>query len=312
MFIILASVNSVCAAPGGGRGQTYYVNGYVKSYANGIPLSGATVDLYVDNQYIYTVTTLSNGFFSGSAYLETLPRFWKVVVNKPLYHSETVTKTANIEGPTNMGTIYLIPIITQGERIGVFFWASDCRTQANIDEYKGVLQNEGYTKFFDFKDSTDFAADLANVSAYEDADDIIFFYITGHGLTPPLPNVPPEWISATRLTPDYYGTFYYADDFRTYCDGLDSTRIGLLVESCYSGSWASDMEGGGYLAISSSDIDEESMGGYLPGEGYFSNAFFYYVSIGYTAVQAFEAAKTVIPQPQTPQICDESSNNFFA
>lgn len=206
-----------------------------------------------------------------------------------------------------MGTINLWPSAPpQGDRIGVFFWASDCPTQAVINEYKAVLQNEGYTKFFDFKDTTNFADDFDEVADYEDADDTIFFFLAGHGS---------EDYSRIDLR-NVGDTHVYSHIFRNYCDTLDSTKVGLLVSSCYSGDFADDMEGGGYLAITSSDVTHMTfyVDHIMPGEGVFSNHFFYYVSNGFNAVTAYNAACNQMPTThhiQNPQICDESSHTFF-
>ncbi len=309
IFIILASVNSISAAPGGSK---YYVNGYVKA-VGGAPISGAKVKLYLDGSYINTVYTNYQGYFSGSTYTTGRPRLWKAVVTKDGYVTETKFGRVLFEDPTSMGTIYLMPLTPSEERISVFFWASDVPTQAVIDEYKAVLQNEGYTKFFDFKDSTNFAADFATVAAYEDAEDIIFFYIAGHGAVD-------DGHSYTDIRGLSGDTMVYSDVFRTYCDSLDSTKVGLLVESCHSGYWPVDMEGGDYLAISSCDHNEVSYAmGTFPCESYFSDSFFDYVSYGYSAVPAYDIAKALVLDftinapdgPQNAQICDESSHTFF-
>ena len=313
MFIILASVNSVDAAPPGGA--TYYVNGYVKT-ESGLPISGAAVALYLDGSYVYTTYTNSQGYFSAStyrSYSSGIPRTWKAVVTKDGYATETEYARVPSEGPASMGTIYLLSTI---RKIGVFFWASDCSTQQYIEEYKTVLQDEGYTKVFDFKDTTNFAADFAAVDAYEVAGDIIFFYINGHGTS----DHTEDW-SRTNVRGDGGTTYIYSYEFRTYCEDLESTKIGLVVESCFSGYWPQDMEGGGYLAISSCDIDEYSEaicpeGPYLYGK--FSHYFFGNVSIGCKAVSAYNAANTYILEhqdpeyPQHPQICAQSSHQFFA
>ena len=304
MFIILTSVNSVNAAPGGSK---YYVNGFVKT-EGGAPISGATVVLYLDGVEKGTAYTNYQGYFSGSAYTSGFPRTWKAVVTKDGYYPATKYARVLPEVPTSIGTINLMPTTPSEEKIGVFFWATDVEiTQTVINEYKAVLQNEGYTKFFDFKDTTNFAADFAEVEDYEDADDTIFFFLTGHGFHD-------GDHSRTDLQGVTGDTIVYSHHFRTYCDGLDSTKVGLVVSSCHSGDWADDMEGGGYLAISSCDTGELSY--FDNGEEVFADLFFDYVSYGYSAVQAFNIASALVqamstPESQTPQICDESSHTFF-
>ncbi|NWF94805.1 MAG: pre-peptidase C-terminal domain-containing protein [Candidatus Thorarchaeota archaeon] len=197
----------------------------------------------------------------------------------------------------------------EGEKIGVFFWASDAGTQTVINEYKAILQSEGYTKFFEFKDTTNFANDFATVAAYEDSTDIIFFYLFGHGNND-------GYHSYTAFRTGGY-SIVYSNTFRSYLDGLDSTKVGLLISSCHSGDWADDMAGGGYLAMSSSDETHNSWAvSTLPGEEVFANYFWQYVQQGYSAVSAFNAAKALMPTSgtyvQNPKIVNECSYSFFA
>jgi hypothetical protein len=214
------------------------------------------------------------------------------------------------------GSYQLTSTITYGgggggeaEKIAVFFWASDAGTQTVINEYKGYLQAEGYTKFFEFKDTTNFANDFATVAAYEDASDTVFFYLFGHGNND-------GSHSYTAFRNGGY-SIVYSNTFRSYCNGLDSTQVGLVISSCHSGDWADDMIGGGYLAISSSDETHNSWAvGALPGEEVFANYFFNYVHNGYNAVDAFWAARALMPTSgtyvQNPKICDQCTYSFFA
>jgi hypothetical protein len=193
------------------------------------------------------------------------------------------------------------------EKIAVFFWASDAGTQAVINEYKGYLQDEGFTKFFEFKDTSNFYSDFSQVAAYEDADDIIFFYLFGHGNNNGAH-------SYTAFAPS--SSIVYSNTFRSYCDQLDSTKVGMLISSCDSGDWADDMAGGGYLAMSSSDETHYSWAvSTLPGEEVFANYFWNYVHNGYSAVDAFYAAKALMPTSgtyvQNPKIVDQCSYDFF-
>ncbi len=174
----------------------------------------------------------------------------------------------------------------EGEKIAVFFWASDAGTQANIDEYWGILQAEGYTKKFDFGDTADFAADFAIVEAYEDPEDTIFFYLFGHG------NNNGE-DSLTAFAP---GTsVVYSSELRVMFDTLDAERIGYLVESCHSGGFPLDFQAEPYLAMSTSDETHNSYAlSTLPGEGLFSDAFFDHVWDGFNAVDSFYFARQVV------------------
>ena len=193
------------------------------------------------------------------------------------------------------------------EKIAVFFWASDAGTQQVINEYKQVLQNEGYTKFFEFKDTTNFQNDFNRVAEYEDANDIVFFYLFGHGRND-------GYHSYTAFAPR--SSEVGSHQFRRMLDTLDSSKVGLLISSCHSGDWADDMRGGHYLAISSSDEAHNSWAvTTIPGEEKFANYFWNYVSQGYNAVTAYRKAAADMPQSgyyvQNPKLCDECDYNFF-
>jgi len=108
--IILSGVTAASAAPPG-TGRWYYVNGYVKSNS-GSPISGASVALYMNSNYMNTVATQGNGYFTYSVYLpiyDPIPYTWKAVVSKTGYITATKTVQGSPSGTTSMGTIYLTP-----------------------------------------------------------------------------------------------------------------------------------------------------------------------------------------------------------
>ncbi len=200
-----------------------------------------------------------------------------------------------------------VPPPPQGEKIAVFFWASDAGAQWVIDRYIGILQAEGYTKFFDFCDTLNFAADFDTVDAYEDADDTIFFYLFGHGNYDGID-------SYTLFRP--YASVVYSSQFRTMMDQLETTRRGFLIESCHSGGWPEDFQAAPYLAMSTSSTTLLAYAvGSLPNEGAFSRYFWNYVEAGYDAIESFYYADTFVdgyPYPnQDPQITDYSTYIFF-
>lgn len=193
------------------------------------------------------------------------------------------------------------------EKIAVFFWASDAGTYSVINEYQAILEDEGYTKFFNFRDTNNFQADFNTVEAYEDADDIVFFYLFGHGNNN-------GYHSYTAFAPS--SSVVGSHEFRAMCDTLDSSKVGMFISSCHSGDFADDMVGGGYLAISSSDETHNSWStGGMPGEEVFADYFFDYVSSGYDAVDAYYAAKSHMPTSgsyvQNPKLVDQCTYNFF-
>ncbi|MFW9844166.1 MAG: pre-peptidase C-terminal domain-containing protein [Candidatus Thorarchaeota archaeon] len=311
---------------GGGGGDNVLQNGVTatSSLASQYATEMWTIQVDADAESMYSVLTCGSADFDlygrRGAEPTTSTYDWRGYT----YGGEEVTFDnpgagtwyIMVRSYSGTGSYALTVTITYGggggggeaEKIGVFFWASDAGTQTVINEYKGYLQNEGYTKFFDFKDTTNFANDFATVAAYEDADDIVFFYLFGHGN-----NDGSHSLTAFR-TGGY--SVVYSNTFRSYCDTLDSTKVGLLISSCHSGDWADDMYGGGYLAMSSSDEEHNSWSvGPLPGEEAFANYFWNYVNSGYDAVDAFWAARAQMPTSgtyvQNPKICDQCTYNFF-
>lgn len=211
------------------------------------------------------------------------------------------------------GALLLMPIIFSDypsnnniEKIAAFFWASNmgCEEQNIINGYIDILEKEGYTKFFQFNDTDDFKADFQNVANYEDFNDILFFYLWGHGANN-------GNHSLTQFAPGK--STVWSNQFRDMCDTLDSSLIGSLVESCSSGDWSDDMIGGNYLAISSSWEKEVSVGTARGGK--FSEAFFNAIKSGSNAIDAYKAGQAVVNAGgyiQLPKLCNESIYDFFA
>jgi hypothetical protein len=103
-------------------------------------------------------------------------------------------------------------------------------------------------------------------------------------------------------------------DFRNYInDRWEAERRCILVESCYSEGWADNFAETPYLAMSTSDKDHSShcYDGGCPGEGDFSHHFFYAISVGDNAVDAFDYACDEITYTQNPQKQDYSSYEWF-
>ena len=172
------------------------------------------------------------------------------------------------------------------ENIAVFFWASDAGAQWVIDEYWDVLQGEGYTKIYNFEDTSNFASAFNVVDTYVGPEDTVFFYLFGHGNNNGAD-------SYTAFAPST--SIVYSSEFRTMMDGLDTTRKAFLIESCHSGGFPEDFEASPYLAMSTSDQTHNAYAvGSLPNEGIFSNAFFEHVSAGYNAVDSFNYARQVV------------------
>jgi hypothetical protein len=220
------------------------------------------------------------------------------------------------------------------KKIAVFFWASDAIIDnITTSKYTDVLIEEDYTEFYYYKDSQDFDDDFAEVADFERSGDIVFFYMCGHGGYDDIIND-----SYTVFRPG--GPSVSSSHFKTLMDGLDTNNKGFLIESCYSGGWVDDFKEAPYLAISTADKDHAARakgltgeGGFLPGEGFFSNWFWFNISREGNYLEAFNYANDLAledsleyieqygdehPEPvgeviRFPQIYyDGTTYNFFA
>lgn len=287
MAVTLASVKSVTS-----------FNGYVKDENNN-PISGASIilsDCY-DNIIGYTSTN-SNGYYclvvtlnGNSPYL--------LSAGKSRYTGDDLIVYS---GGSNNFELEFIP-----EKIAVLFWASDAGVQWAIDDYRDILEDEGYTTIYEFKDASDVEARCQTVDNYERAADTIFVYIIGHGSY--------SWGHSRTYFRSGSSSYTKSNDFEDYMDSWEAERKCILVESCESYGWAWDFDESPYLAMSTSDkthssytYDDHS----TPYEGDFSHWFFYAIDIlGYNAVDAFDHACDEITHTQNPQISDESSYVWF-
>jgi hypothetical protein len=192
-----------------------------------------------------------------------------------------------------------------GEKIAVFFSASDAYTPASYftGTLTNILQGEGYTKFFYFRDSTNPQADMATVDAYEDVDDTVFIYILGHGNND-------GSHSYTAFRPS--ASIVYSDDFRDWYDDFEAERKCLFVESCHSGDWADDFAASPYLAMSTSDETHYSYVGTYGGIqiGVMTYYFFQAINNGYTGYNAWNYARGYTSN-QYPKSSDYSSYVWF-
>ncbi|NHK31297.1 MAG: hypothetical protein FK730_08090 [Asgard group archaeon] len=272
-------------------------NGYVKNN-EGNPISGVTVILADCYYYILGVdTTDSQGYYSFSVTLNGNSPYYLTATPSSRYDSDL--KIVYSGGTNNF------ELEGNGEKIAVFFYATDAGNTTKVNnDYKDILELEGYTTFFDFPNSDDVESDCQEVDDYELDVDTVFVYIWGHGLY--------DGDSYTYFKHTQQSKVY-ADDFRDYVDEWDAERICILVESCYSGNWADDFAATPYLAMSSADETHEA---YYYGvyEGKFSYYFFNWVLEGHTAVQSFWEAEDYCddsPYIQNPKIQDYSTYVWF-
>jgi hypothetical protein len=194
-----------------------------------------------------------------------------------------------------------------GEKIGVFFWASDAGRQTDIDKYIGYLEeDEDYDTFYEFEDSSNVASDCGTVDAYEIDADTIFVYIIGHGS-----NVGGH--SYTNFANGSSNTGSHT--FRGYMDNWEANRKAILVESCEAGDWADDFAASPYLAMATSDESHSAytyMGEDTPYEGKFSHYFFAQQHLGAVATAAFSHAYDLTTSPaQYAKISDYSTYVWF-
>ncbi|MFW9993990.1 MAG: Ig-like domain-containing protein [Candidatus Odinarchaeota archaeon] len=192
-----------------------------------------------------------------------------------------------------------------GEKIAVFFSASDAYTPASYftGTLTNILKDEGYTKFFYFRDSYNPQADMQEVDAYESSEDTVFIYILGHGNNN-------GQHSYTAFRPG--ASIVYSNDFRDWYDDLEASHKCLFVESCHSGDWADDHAATPYLAMSTSDETHLSYVGTYGGVqvGIGTYYFFRGIDNGYTGVQAFNYMRNYISS-QYPKIRDYSDYVWF-
>ncbi len=279
------------------RGATNFTGTVESEYSN--PLSNTTItlaDCYFN--ILGSTTTNSQGEYSLSVTLNgNSPYYLSAAKN---YRWDTDTKTV-YSGGTND---FELDAIT--EKIAVFFYAYDACNDDTIDTYEEILDDEGYTKYFRFANSDDVSDDCDTVDDYERPADTLFCYIIGHG----------EYDNSEEKSYTYFksneNTQVYSDTFESYMDNWDSARKGLLVDSCYSGTWATDFTTSPYLAMSSADTANEAdfRSGYSNQEGEFSYYFFEAVDAGDTAVEAWEAAEDECSD-QNPEKSDYSSYTWF-
>ena len=165
------------------------------------------------------------------------------------------------------------------------------------------MNYEGYTKIYKIKDleNLDTSQHYASIGTffealddYEWSQDIIFFYIWGHGPAITTDN-PFVKIKRTGSSERYF----YSDvksgynDLTTCLGTLESHKIGFLIESCKSGGFVTTMEDKSYCAISSSDTSHNSYA--WGGEGRFSHYFWEALKgpIPHNAYNAWHYGKTM-------------------
>lgn len=119
------------------------------------PKTGEIIDIDIYWKYNWITRSVSDGSHSITA---------------RVYNTDGTSVTYNITV-----TVHNI------EKIAVFFWASDALISQTITKYTRILKAEGYTIFFNFQDTTNFARDFNKVNNWVKSEDTVFFYLCGHG-----------------------------------------------------------------------------------------------------------------------------------
>jgi hypothetical protein len=278
------------------RGYSTFQGYVIDENEDGISGAGVILSDCYDTIIGYTSTS-SSGYYYFSVTLNGNSPY-KLSAGKPRYTTEYITVYGTT---THTFEIEFVP-----ERIAVFFWASDAGIDWAIDDYREILEDEGYTTIYEFKDTSDVEARCQTVDNYETDQDTIFVYIIGHGDYS-------WWVSKTWFKPD--GSKTKSSTFKGYMDLWESPRKCILVESCESYTWADDFDESPYLAMSTSDKTHSSYtynDTAVPYEGDFSHWFFEHVADGFNAVASFYYACGLITHTQNPQIRDYSSYVWFS
>jgi hypothetical protein len=161
-------------------------------------------------------------------------------------------------------------------KIGVFFYNTDTCWTSVINGWKGILQLEGYTKFYTYTDFKDLHSKFTTIDNLEQSQDTVFVYIAGHG--------------ATGYVIDDNGDPLYSLDLKNELRRLETPRIGVLVDACQAQTFQIHLNYEGYLVMVSSFY----MNAYLSPDysrGLFSYYFWLNVEIGSSATQAFNGAR---------------------
>lgn len=206
--------------------------------------------------------------------------------------------------------------VDYAEKIMLIFYASDSGNnwgdysiieyaEQNNQEYIGILQNEGYTKFYTYRDVSNLEEfdTIMNTFAIKRVDyqDEIFIYMYTHGERFYDYDIN-AWTSLAYIRHNGGSgdvTELPALHFREKMNYLyyqsGTNKIGFMIDACFSGYFVdafNSPDSYPFLAISSTDFMNVA-GGYKSiidpqcGKGYFSNHFFYAVSNGYGAAGAY-------------------------
>ncbi|TFH08702.1 MAG: carboxypeptidase regulatory-like domain-containing protein [Candidatus Thorarchaeota archaeon] len=273
--------------------NAHYVSGYVKNDQTSNPVAGVEVMIYgsadgVEDPYTYvgSTTTDSNGYFSKTVYSAIRFHAMKVILSKDNYYERQ-------QIVTGFDTYYYGFLdIHAYQKIGVFFYVNpgyqvtEEQIDGQIDAYQDILEDEGFTKFFEFQDTDDFVGDFAGVNNYEREHDVVFLYTFSHGDDS-------GWLKLGGQTYPAYKVQVL--QVITCLESLDSNKVGWVVTACFAGNAydeASSHSSEIFLITSSNDEVSQF---YCPGSGYteqpyrcaFAYPFFASIASGKNAIDAY-------------------------
>ncbi|MHA1192319.1 MAG: hypothetical protein ACTSP9_08490 [Promethearchaeota archaeon] len=217
------------------------------------------------------------------------------------------------------------------EKIGVLIYARDAGSayqdvfwsemvESNVLDYVNFLSNEGYSKIYVYRDvgqdnGVEFDTILDAFSNKRvDYQDIIFFYLWGHG----------NYYSSNShvcLAAEVTGqgwrlsSAHFRGELNTLYSVSGTNKIGLLVQSCKSGGFEEDFRAYPFLAITSSAKDRNSYSHGITHEGIFSAPFWDSVWYGHNAVTSYNLACDnfyVLLYDTQPQINDISYHQHYS
>ena len=214
------------------------------------------------------------------------------------------------------------------ERFGIFMWASDAAdgpdawppfvwaeaVEGNMHQYRDILYDEGFRKFYFYRDVDDgdeYEAIMDRLERRIDINDQVFFYIRGHGYHD-------KYNDYVYISPPHQGgNILELNIFREDIAEFESIYKGVLVEACYSGKWPKEIPGYASVVVvlSSCDIDQLSEVDTISHQGFFSLHFWAAVQRGDDAREAYYYAKymCMLAGEQTPQgyINEDPTFMFF-
>lgn len=276
---------------------THNIMGFVDNDETSNPVAGVEVLIYASTggvggsfTYVGTTTTDSNGFFTKTILAPTRYNAIFIDMSKDNYYD----KTAMATGTTSFyfGTVEM----HEYQKIGVFFWvnpgygATDEEVLSTLNGYQTTMENEGFTKFFYFKNTADFESDFNVVKNYERQHDVVFLYTFSHGDDS-------GWLELDGDKTNNYAVQVL--EVIVDLESLDSNKVGWIVTACFAGNAYDEALSRNSEIFLITSSDDEISQFYCEGSGYteepdkcaFAYPFFDLIASGYNADDAYNIAR---------------------